>query len=665
MGAYRISRQLIPPAGYLETFAGRTNGDKPVLLKRFTQSPSSVERLLENLRITRGPGLAPVLELGSASDGLWLVSETNEGESLRWVMSTLARASGFIAPNEGLAVVARVANALDALHKQHLIHGDVCPATIFITPRGEVQLHDAGITPLIGAQGELGPARSELNALAPEQLTRAPGTSTDVFRLGLVLYELAVGRPLWSRPTAAQIFEVATKWQGLTREKVKQVPEPWLTLLVSMLSLEPDARPSMEEVIVVLEQAVQQHQWATTDDDIARLFARAATGRVSAFAADPSSMQDLHLSALTPQATQPVARITTKKMTREMLAVVRTASATELPAAGDTSLEARAAQLLVERGQISRSKLAVAQEVSASSGKAVTGCLVDDGIDEDAIVAAVAELSRTPAITFKKLAEATPSPDALALVPFPLSRSARAVPLGLKGDKELMVAMADPMDVKALDELKAACGNKSLITFRAGPKALSAARARLYGNNSSSTTTGSQTPVNDPLLLVHASPPLPPPAPSALSPKVIDALLGFHGTRGLHAQQLIKLAIGVSKRLGCSPGEQQLIGIASRAMVTAALLAGRAPHEVPKLAEVQERFGFTEADEFIEALQAFPGRLPERTTHRAVALAFSFAAHSGEPKPSGSRLGGALSSFRTRLLLPQALFEALAVELSQ
>jgi hypothetical protein len=150
-----------------------------------------------------------------------------------------------------------------------------------------------------------------------------------------------------------------------------------------------------------------------------------------------------------------------------------------------------------------------------------------------------------------------------------------------------------------------------------------------------------------------------------LSPKVIDALLGLHGTRGLHAQQLVKLAVGVSRRLGCSPGEQQLIGAAARAMVTSALLTGRAPHEVPKLPEVQERFGVTEADEFIEALQAFPTRLPERTSHRALVLAFSFSAHSGEPKPSGSRLGGALSSFRTRHLLPQALFEALAVELSQ
>lgn len=662
MGAYRISRQLIPPAGYLETYAGRSSGDKPVLLKRFIQPPSSVERLLENLRVTRGPGLAPILEVGSSADGLWLVAEANEGESLRWVMSTLARASGFIVPNEGLAVVDWVATALDGLHRQHLIHGDVCPATIFLTSRGEVQLHDGGITPLLSTHGEAGPARSELNALAPEQLLRAPGTSTDVFRLGLVLFELAVGRPLWSRPTAAQVFEAASKWQGLTREKVKQVPEPWLTLLVSMLAVEPDSRPSMEEVIVVLEQAVEQHQWATTDDDIARLFSRAATGRVSAFAADPSSMQELHLSALTPQATQQVvARIATKKMTREMLAVVRTASAPELPAVSDASLEVRAAQLMVERGKLSRSKLTVAQEACTATGKDLTGYLVDDGaIDEDALVTAAAELSRTPAVTFKKLAEATPTPEALALVPFALSRSARAVPLGLKGEKELMVAMADPMDEKALEALKSACGSKSLITFRAGMKALSAARARLYG----ASTSGPQTPVNDPLSLVHASP-RPPPPPSGLSPRVIDALLGFHGTRGLHAQQLIKLAIGISKRLGCSQGEQQLVGVAARAMVTAAILSGKAPHEVPKLAEVQERFGPTEADEFVEALQAFPARMPERTAHRALALAFAFAGHAGEPKPSGSRLGGALSSFRTRLLLPQALFEALAVELSQ
>ena len=50
---------------------------------------------------------------------------------------------------------------------------------------------------------------------------------------------------------------------------------------------------------------------------------------------------------------------------------------------------------------------------------------------------------------------------------------------------------------------------------------------------------------------------------------------------------------------------------------------------------------------------------------KAVVMAFSFAAHAGEPRPSGSRLGGALAGFRTRFQLPPVLFEVLCAELSQ
>jgi hypothetical protein len=664
LGNYRISRRLIPPAGYLETYAGRA-GERAVFLKRLVQQPSSTERLLETLRALRGPALPSILELGSSEEGLWVVTEASEGESLRWVMFTLARAAGFIAPNEGLAVVARVARALDGLHKQGLVHGDVCPATIFLTPRGEVQLHDGGIAAVVGTPGPEGWSRSEVNALAPELITGPPRIATDVFRLGLVLYELAVGRPLWSRPSSAQLCEAVTQWQGLTREKVKQVPEPWLTLLVTMLAVQPDARPSMEEVIVVLDEAVKQNAWSTTDGEIATLFARAAQHRVSAFSVEPTSMEELCLTSLTPPAPPAVvARITTKKMTREMLAVARPDPVTEVTSS-NAPLEVRAALLLIERGKLSRGRLQVAQEAAEALGKDVSSFLLDDGaIDEDSLVAAAAELSRTPAVTLKKLMEATPSTEVLALVPLALSRAAQTVPLGLKGD-QLMVAMADPMDVKALDQLKHALGARSLVAFRAGVRALAVARARLYGGSPTSQPSQPAVTLNDPLLLVQSSPKLTPVPPSSLVPRVVDTLLSLQGVPGMQAQQLISLAVGISRRLGCAPAEQHLIGLAARAIVTCALAQGRPPHEVPKLAEVQERLGFSEADEFVEALHAFPARMPERTTHRALVLAFAFAAHAGEPRPTDSRLGGALSSFRARLLVPQPMFEALFTELSQ
>ena len=668
MGAYRILRRLSPAGGYLETWAGKqASAEKPVLLKHLLPAPPSTDRLLENFRAMQGLGPA-VLEVGTCSEGLWLVVEGADGEPLRWVMSTLARAAGFIAPNEGLAVVARVAAALQGLHQQRLVHGDVSPATIFLTGRGEVQLHDGCVATALPPPGEAGPWRSEPNALAPEQVTGPATTATDVFRLGLVLYELAVGRPLWSGPSPAQLCQAATAWAGLTREKVKQVPEPWLTLLVTMLAVDPAARPTIEEVVAVLEQAVTQNHWATTDADIARLFARASANRVSPFLGEPPGAHDLNLTPLLaadgqPTVTPPgalVARIATRKMTREMLAVVRQAVAAAetgpTPLPQDAPLELRAAELLVQRGKVARALLNSVREAATPGGRSVSAQLIDSGIvDEEAFVSAAAELTHTPFVGEKKLAETVPSPEAVALLPLELSRAVDAVPLGLKGGTQLMVAMAEPMDGAALAQLKSAIGARSLIVFRAGTRALAATRARLYGSAKTPEPLGVSTPVSAAYPAVLSS---------ELPQRVIDALLGLVGSRGVQAQQMVGLVTGLARRLGLSAAEVTVAGVAARAIVASALACGRLPHEVPKLAEVQERLGFSEADEFVEALNAFPARMPERTVVKAVVIAFAFAAHAGEARPRGSRLGGALISFRNRLQLPQALFEALAAELS-
>lgn len=671
VGAYQLLRRVGATGAFVETWAA-LQGDRPVLLKRLLESrPGMAERLADTLRHQRSPAL---LELGMLGDTLWLAFEGTEGESLRWVMSTLARSSGFIAPNEGLAVVARVAAQLAQLHSEGQVHGDVCPSTIFVTARGEVQLHEAGVAAALGQQGDLGPYRSEMNSLAPEQVNQAATPSSDVFRLGLLLYELAIGRPLWSGPSPAHICFSATSWPGLTREKVKQVPEPWLTLLVTMLSIEPSGRPSMEEVGVVLEQAVRQNGWSATDAEIARLFGRAAQERSPIFA--PSAQaQELVLTsvlqgqtlqtpntgrpAVTPPPGAVVARIATKKMTREELRAVReTPMATEaLPP------DLKAASLLVERGQLTRQQLQTARELATTSGDSLFLSLALGGADEDALISTLGEVTHTPSVSSKKVLEAAPGPEVLALVPLDLSTSARAVPLGLKGGTQLMVAMADPMDATALAQLKAALPGKSLIAFRAGERALAEARARLYPDAS----WGGQLEPGDALAFVGSgiATPVQEGASSQLLGRVVEALLGLQGARGATAQQLVSLAEGLARRMGLPESEVALARLAALAMVTGALAANRLPHDVPKLMEMQERIGFgTEADAFIEALHAWPARMPERPVVRAVVLAFAFSAHVGEPRPKGSRLGGALNSFRTRFQLAQPLFELLTRELS-
>ncbi len=674
MASYRLTRQLSAPGAFLEAWAGRV-GERPVSLKRVVDSrPGLGERLVELTRTLRGPALPGVLEVGTDHDAVWVVTEATEGESLRWVMSTLARASGFIAPNEGLAVVARVAAALDGLHRAGNLHGDVCPSTIFVTTRGEVQVLDAGIAAAMGMQGEQGPYRSEVNSLAPEQLTGPATPASDVFRLGLLLYELAVGRPLWTGPSPGHLGQAAASWAGLTRERVKQVPEPWLTLLVTMLNAEPGARPSMEEVGAVLEQAVTLNGWGVTETDIARLFARAGQGRTSIYTGAVITGHELVLTALGPPPSAPsltpppgavVARIATKKMTREELAAVRT----ETPVQGEAlPPELQAAQLLVERGQLTRQQVQAAKEQAATSSQSLLAVLASLGADEDVLVATLSELTHTPSVGRKKLTDATPGPDALALLPLELSRATRAVPLGLKGGTQLMVAMADPMDLQAVAQLKAALGPRSLIAFRAGEVALADTRARLYTGATSSWTgeleLAPRGATFDPLALISA--PVAAALPvSELPTRVIDALLGLQGLRGAQAQQLVLLACGLTRRMGLPESDVALARLGAMALVTSALASNRLPHDVPKLVDVQQLVGFgTEADAFVEALHAFPARMPERPVVKAVVLAFAFAAHAGEARPAGARLGGALSSFRTRHQLAQPIFDLLSRELT-
>ncbi|HEY1086244.1 MAG TPA: hypothetical protein VGE37_01070, partial [Archangium sp.] len=62
---------------------------------------------------------------------------------------------------------------------------------------------------------------------------------------------------------------------------------------------------------------------------------------------------------------------------------------------------------------------------------------------------------------------------------------------------------------------------------------------------------------------------------------------------------------------------------------------------------------------------AFPGKVPATPALRAVVLAFAFAAHAGEARPSPSRLGGALTSFQSKCALPPAVFEVLAAEVAR
>jgi Type II secretion system (T2SS), protein E, N-terminal domain len=358
-------------------------------------------------------------------------------------------------------------------------------------------------------------------------------------------------------------------------------------------------------------------------------------------------------------------------MTREELVAVRTGNTQ--PGTESLPADFRAAMNLMQKGLITRQQLETAQAMATAEGRSLASTLVETGADEDVVVAAISEVTKTTSVARKRVVEAVPGPDAMALFPLELSRAAKAIPLGLKGN-QLMVAMADPMDAQALELLKRACPGKSLLTFRAGERAIVEGRSRLFPDATElELETFSHTPSApagggfDMMSFVDSSRALPAVQDTGASPtgellgQSVELLMRQLGPRGVQGAELVALVARLVTHAGLSAGDVELARAAAVAMTAVALNANRPPWDVPKLLEFQDELGFgTAAEPFLEALHAFPARMPDRPVVKWLVIAFAFATHTGEARPSPSRRAGALDGFRARVQLAPPLFEALS-----
>lgn len=203
-GQYRILRLLGEGGMGVVYLAERDDGNarQLVALKLLAstgpQGARLAQRMAEERRILASlqhPNIAHLLDGGSTGDGQpFIAMEYVEGERIdRWCQ---ARA---LPLRERVALFLKVCAAVEHAHQRLVIHRDLKPANILVTPEGEPKLLDFGIARLVEANTPAEPTGTAHRALtlayaSPEHIAGRPlTTATDVWSLGIVLYELLAG----------------------------------------------------------------------------------------------------------------------------------------------------------------------------------------------------------------------------------------------------------------------------------------------------------------------------------------------------------------------------------------------------------------------------------------------------------------------------------------
>lgn len=224
---------------------------RSVALKLVTvQTDESSARAGEEARLLARlshPYLVPVYDAGTDEQGRpWVVMELVEGETLA---DTIGR--GPIPSDRTATIGGHVAQALDYVHAQGLVHRDVKPGNVLIGDDGRVRLTDFGIARLVDAARvtSTGMMVGTASFLAPEQVAGEPvGPPADVYALGLVLLECLTGQ----REYAGSTVEVALARLQRSPDVPVTLPAGWPGLLRAMTAREPADRPTPAQVAAEL-----------------------------------------------------------------------------------------------------------------------------------------------------------------------------------------------------------------------------------------------------------------------------------------------------------------------------------------------------------------------------------------------------------------------------
>lgn len=250
---------------YLARPAGAAN-DQPahyvvkVLRKEWWRDPQAIEMQRRAAWVGQKvshPHLLPVLSANVQQAPFYVVTPKLDGRSLAAILEQ----SGTLPLPVTLWIARQVAEALSALHKTAgMIHADVKPSNMVVSPDGHATLIDLGFThaPVEARHWSARPVVGTLNYIAPEAITSSLATelSSDLYSLGVTLYEMITGRLPFDASTPDELVRLHRETAPTyIRDRAPELPKAVASLVHRMLAKETLRRP--ESAAAVAEELMR------------------------------------------------------------------------------------------------------------------------------------------------------------------------------------------------------------------------------------------------------------------------------------------------------------------------------------------------------------------------------------------------------------------------
>ena len=249
-GRYELNRQIARGGTAQVYLAHDLLLDRPVALKMLFPELSSDHSFVERFRREAQaaanlshPNIVPVFDWGEADRTYFIVMEYVDGEPL----SSIIRMQAPLSPTRAAAIAADISKALSYAHRHGVVHRDVKPGNVLITVDGQVKVADFGIARAIGQSEtvtQTGLVMGTATYFSPEQ-AQGLGVDgrSDVYALGVVLYEMVTGRPPFTADTPVAIaYKHVSETAALPSEIEPRVPRDLEAIIMQAMAKQPQAR---------------------------------------------------------------------------------------------------------------------------------------------------------------------------------------------------------------------------------------------------------------------------------------------------------------------------------------------------------------------------------------------------------------------------------------